>query len=56
VILSDWAMRLWGEESGPQGALWEGLSPPRARNPLFRRISPLFRLQRRFSVNTLNLQ
>src|SRR5208337_4372638 len=27
-----------------------------ARNPLFRRISPLFRLQRRFSVNTLNLQ
>src|SRR5208337_718516 len=50
-------MRFLGQRmQGPQGASWEGLSAPRARNPLFRRISPLFRLQRRFSVNTLNLQ
>src|SRR5271166_4540445 len=44
------------EHGARRDASWEGLSPPRARNPLFRRISPLFRLQRRFSVNTLNLQ
>jgi len=43
-------------QQGPQGASWEGLSAPRARNPLFRRIPPLFRPQRRFYVNTLNLQ
>src|SRR5208282_461304 len=44
------------EHGARRDASWEGLSPPRARNPLFRRISPLFRLQRRFSVNTLNLR
>jgi len=56
-ILYDWAMRFLGRRmQGPQAASWEGLSAPRARNPLFRRISPLFRLQRRFSINTLTLQ
>jgi len=54
VTLCDWAMRFLG--GGIRGASWEGLSAARARKPLFRRIYPLFRLQRRFYVNTLNLQ
>jgi hypothetical protein len=57
VTLCDWAMRFLGGGIRAAGASWEGLSAARARKPLFRRIYPLFRLlQRRFYVNTLNLQ